>query len=120
MSIATPVSVNASGNMVLLDVTSEASMQGILGLTSISTPSSATGLVVNSGRLEGITLAGFAVGDAVYAGVTPGTLTNIKPDLNASGWASGYFVYFFGVYVVNQFNPALNDIQLMPTLIGQL
>lgn len=118
--IATPVSVNGAGNMVLLDVTSEASVQGALGLTSIATPSAADGLVVNSGRLEGITLAGFSVGDAVYAGRTLGTLTNVKPDLSVLGWSAGNFVYFFGVYVVNQFNPALHDIQLMPTFIGQL
>lgn len=120
IAMATPVSVNSSGNMVLLDVSSEASAQGFLGLTSISTPSTALGLVANSGRLEGITLGGFTVGDAVYAGPTPGTLTNVKPDRTAPGWSAGMFVLFLGCYVVNQFNPGLHDIQLMPTLIGQL
>lgn len=120
IALGTPVSVNSSGNMVLLDVTSEASVQGLLGLTSISTPTTAVGLVANSGRLEGVTLGGFTVGDAVYAGTTPGSVTKVKPDITVSGWSSGMFVIFLGVYVVNEFNPALHDIQLMPAVIGQL
>lgn len=120
LDISTPVSVNVSGNMLPLDVSDEASAQGFLGLVSISTPASATGLVVNSGRLEGITLVGFTVGDAVYAGPTPGSLTNVKPDRSAPGWSEGMFVIFLGCYVVNQFNGGLHDIQLMPTLIGVL
>lgn len=120
MPIASPVSVNSAGNMVLLDVTSETSVQGLIGLTSIACPSAATGLVCNAGRLEGITLGGFSVGDAIYAGQTPGALTNVKPDLAVSGWVGGMFVVFFGVYVINQFDPGLHDIQLMPTVVGQL
>lgn len=120
IAIATPVSINVGGNMIPLDVTDETSAQGFLGLTSISTPSAASGLVVNSGRLEGLSLVGFTVGDAVYAGPTPGSLTNVKPDRSAPGWSAGMFVIFLGCYVVNQFNGGLNDIQLMPTLIGVL
>ena len=118
-SAGTPVSVNSVGNMVLLDVSNEALVQGFLGLTSIAAPSGAQGLVVNAGRLEGFNL-GFSIGDAIYAGPTPGTLTNVKPDLTVTGWSSGMFIYFLGAYVSNQFDSTLYDIQLMPTLIGQL
>jgi hypothetical protein len=119
IAIGTPVSTNTVGNMVLLDVTNEALVNAFIGLTSIRVPANAEGLVVNAGRLEGINL-GFSVGDPVYAGITPGSLTNIKPDLTVSGWNSGDFVIFLGCYVKNQFTSGLYDIQLMPTIVGQL
>lgn len=115
---AVPVSVNTSSQIVPLDVTSEVSVQALVGLTSISIPNAATGSVIDNGRLENITTT-FAVGDAVYAGKdTP--LTNVKPDLTVGDWAVGDFVIFLGVVVKNEFNPSQMDIKLMISLIGQL
>lgn len=122
MPVATAVSKGASSNqMVLVDVTDENTVERWLGLTSESVPSSASGLVSGEGRLENIPLGlGFSIGDTLWAGVTPGSLTNVKPDLSQPGWASGYFVLFVGVVVQNQFNPGLQDIQIFRQLIGQL
>lgn len=114
-----PVSVNTSSHILPLDVTSEASVQALVGLTGISIPNAATGSVVDNGRLENITTS-FAVGDAVYAGKSI-PLTNVKPDVgNGDGFAVGDFVVFIGVVVKNEFNPLLLDLKLMISVIGQL
>ena len=120
LAMGIPVSVNTSSQIVPLDVTSEASVQALVGMTSVQAgiPSGATGSVVDNGRLENVTTS-FSVGDAVYAGKdTP--LTNVKPDLTVGDWAEGDFVIFLGVVVKNEFNPAQLDIKLMISLIGQL
>lgn len=119
LAMAVPVYVNTSSQLMPLDVTNEVSVQAIVGLTSISIPNSATGSVIDNGRLENITTS-FAVGDAVYAGKA-NPLTNIKPDIgDADGFASGDFVVFLGVIVKNEFNPSQLDLKLMISVIGQL
>lgn len=118
---ATAVSQGTGANVVLLDVSSEAKVEAFVGLSAATTPNAASGLICSDGRLENIPLGlGFAVGDPIWAGTTPGSLTNIKPDLSASGWFAGMFVIFIGVVVQNQFNPSNQDIQLLRQIIGQL
>lgn len=120
MPVAAPVSTNASGQLILVDVSSEAISEAMVGLTSQSIPSAASGQVVSDGRLENIPLGlGFSVGDPIWVGLS-GTLTKVKPDLSVIGWSAGYFVIFVGVVVKNEFNPANQDIQLMRQIIGQL
>lgn len=120
MPVAAPVSTNASGQIILTDVSSEASVEAMVGLTSQSIPSAASGQVVSDGRLENIPLGlGFAVGDPIWVGLA-GTLTNVKPDLSVVGWSSGYFVIFVGVVTKNEFNPLNQDIQLLRQIVGQL
>jgi hypothetical protein len=115
---STPVSVNTSSQTLPLDVTSEASVQAIVGLAGVDTPNGASASVIDNGRLENITTS-FSVGDAVYAGIsTP--LINVKPDIGVAGFASGDFVVFIGVVVKNEFNPSLLDLKLMISVIGQL
>lgn len=119
LALGVPVSVNTSSLLLSLDVTSEASVQAIVGLTSIALPNGASGAVTDNGRLENITTS-FSVGDAVYAGKsTP--LTNSKPNIgDGQGFAEGDFVVFIGVVVKNEFNPSLLDLKLMISVIGQL
>ena len=119
--IGTPVAQGAGANFVLLDVTQEDVAEAFLGLSATAIPASTTGQIASDGRVQNIDAGfGFAVGDAVYAGLTPGSLTNIKPDLGASGWAAGMFVIFIGVVVQNQFNPSNQDIQIFKQIVGQL
>lgn len=121
MPIGTAVSTNTSGQIVLTDVSNEALSEGWVGLTSVDLPTAASGLVSSDGRLQNIPSSlGFSVGDPIWVGPTPGSLTNVKPDLSAMGWASGDFVLFVGVVVSNEFNPSLQDIQLFRQVIGQL
>ena len=115
---ATPVSVNGSGQMVTVDVTSDSSIAGLLGLVQQPTPSTAIGLVTDCGRLENITTS-FGIGDAIYINFD-GTLTNVRPDLTVSGWNTGMYMVFIGVIVMNQFNPAQLDLKIYLDVLGQL
>lgn len=115
---ALPVSINTSGQMIPLDVSSEISVQAFLGLTTLATPDGANGQVSSSGRVENVTTS-FSIGDPVYAG--KGTaLTNQKPDLGVAGFSVGDFVIFLGVVVKNEFNSSAKDIQLLVEVVGQL
>ncbi len=121
MTVATVVATNTSGQLILADVTNESTIEAMVGLVSVATiPSAANGNVVSDGRLENIPSLGFSVGDVLWLGTTPGTLTNVKPDLAQPGWASGDYVVFIGVVVQNEFNPSNQDIQLCRQIIGQL
>ncbi len=115
---AVPVSVNATSQLVAVDVSSETSVQALVGLTAASIPNAAIGQVADNGRLEDIT-TGFVIGDAVYISKAGG-LTNIKPSSGANGFVDGDFVIFIGVIVKNEFNGSLKDIKLMISVIGQL
>ena len=118
---ATAVSTSTSGLLVLTDVSSETLSEAWLGLASESIPSAAFGQVASDGRLQNIPLGlGFSVGDPIWVGTTPGSLTNVKPSIGIGAWASGYFVLFVGVVVQNEFNPSQQDIQLCRQVIGQL
>lgn len=121
IQIATAVSQGTGANVLLTDVTDESSVEKFVGLSAAVTPNSASGLIISDGRIENIPLGlGFAVGDPIWAGLSPGSLTNVKPDLAVFGWSSGMFVIFIGVVVQNQFNPSNQDIQLFRQIIGQL
>lgn len=120
--IATAVSASAAnpGQFLLTDVSNEPSAEGWLGLTSQSIPNLASGLVISDGRLENVQSLGFTVGQAVWVGSTPGTLTTTQPSIGVAGFVSGDFVLFVGVIVQNEFNPSNQDLQLCRQIIGQL
>lgn len=119
MAPATPVAVNSSSHLILVDISDETTVENMVGYVVSAIPSSATGQIISGGRLENIS-SSYATGTPVWIGPTPGTLTNVKPDLSQPGWASGMFVIFVGVVVANEFNPSLTDIQLFTQIIGQL
>lgn len=121
IQIGAAVSINTSGQIVLTDVGNEASASGWVGLMAEVTPDGATGLAISDGRLQNIPLSmGFSVGDPIWVGNIPGTLTNIKPDLSGVNWFAGDFILFVGVVVKNEFNPTQQDIQLSRQIIGQV
>lgn len=112
------VSTNASGMIETIVITDDASVSRFLGVTSVAMPAAATGGVVTQGRIEDLTTS-FAVGDALYVN-TDGTLTNVKPDYGIGAFVAGCYVIFIGVVVKNEFNSSLKDIQINPTVVGQL
>lgn len=118
LPMATPVAINSSGQLIAVDVSSQAVVQAIVGLTAASIPNAANGQVADGGRLENVSLA-FSAGDALYV-AKDGTLTNIKPDIGVGGFLSGDFVIFIGVMAVNEFNPSNFDIKLLISVIGEL
>lgn len=112
------VSSDTSGQIQIVDVTSDTSVSRLVGVTSVDMPIAATGGVVAVGRVEGLTTT-FAIGDAIYVN-TDGTLTNVKPDYGVGAFVAGDYVIFLGVIVKNEFNPSLKDLQINPTVVGQL
>lgn len=115
---STPVSLNSSGQLVVIDVTSQASVQAMVGLAGIDIPNAATGAVIDNGRLEDVTTSS-AVRDILYVSKTGG-LTNVKPEIGVGGFVSGDFVVLVGVVIANEFNGSLKDIKLMINVIGRL
>lgn len=115
---AVPVTINASSQLVLIDVSNQASVEAMVGVTGMDIPNAATGSVIDNGRLENIT-TGFAVRDVVYVSKTGG-LTNVKPDIGVGGFVAGDFVVLVGVIVKNEFNGAQKDIKLMISVVGRL
>lgn len=114
----TPVSVNGSGLLVLVDVTSEASVSNMVGAVAADIASAATGAVASDGRITNITTS-FNFGDALYIDKT-GALTNIKPDIGVNSFTHGDFIVFAGVIVPNEDNNTLKDIKLVLSVVGQL
>lgn len=118
LAMGSPVAINTSGQLIVPNVSTEAHIQAMVGLTGISIPNAATGAVVQSGRLEEVTTS-FAIGDSFYLSKTGG-LTNVKPDIGVGGFVAGDFVVFLGVVVKNEFNAILKDFKIMMSVIGQL
>lgn len=112
------VSVTASGQIQLIDISSDTSVSRLAGVTSVSMPNAATGGVVSQGRLEDLTTS-FAIGDAVYVNVD-GSLTNVKPDYGVGSFTTGHYVIFVGVIVKNEFNASLKDLLVNLAVVGQL
>ena len=112
------VSVNSSGQIAPTDTTSETSVLGIVGFTTVSMPNGSTAQIIDNGRLENITTS-FIPGTHLYLDTT-GNLTNIQPSVGVNGFIAGDFVVSVGMVVVNQFNPSLYDLKLMIAVIGQL
>lgn len=114
----TPACVNASSQLIAVNVSLEASVMAIVGLTNVAIPNAATGGVQDSGRLEDVAVA-FALGDPLWISKTGG-LTNMKPEIGVGGFTDGDFVVFVGVVVRNEFNASLKDIKMMLSIVGQL
>ena len=114
-----PVSASTTpGQMVAVDITSDASVNGILGVISANTPSAAFGNVTDCGRLENITTS-FVAGNVLYINID-GTLTTTRPSAGVGGFVSGMYVIFVGIIVQNQFNPSNLDLKIYMDVIGQL
>lgn len=113
-----PVSVNATGQIVAVDVTDDTSVAGIIGVCAQDIPNAASGTVMDAGRLENITTA-FNIGDPIYIN-TDGSLISIRPDVGIGSFVQGDFAVFVGVIVKNEFNPTQKDLKLYMTVVGQL
>lgn len=111
-------SVNSSGLLVPLDVSSQASWSSFVGYAYIRIPTSSIGQVIANGRLQNITTA-LPVGTPVYIGKDSNP-TNIVPSEGVNGFVSGDAVIFLGVLVANEIIPSEIDISLFTQLIGVL
>jgi hypothetical protein len=110
--------IDTTGQVSPLDVSTDASVIGRVGLAQARIAASSVGPVISSGRLENYTTS-YPIGTALYVG-TDGNPTNIVPVEGSNGFVSGDAVIFIGIVVKNEDNPSNKDIQLMLQLIGDL
>lgn len=118
LAIGTPVCVNASSQLILIDVSDELSVKAIVGVAGISIPNAASGQIVDNGRVQNITTS-FAVRSVLYVDKIGG-LTDVPPTDGVDGFVAGDFVILVGVIVQNEFNIGQKDLKLMISVIGQL
>ena len=73
---------SASGNKATVKLasnTSDTTSDTALGLAAEDILAGQNGLIISQGVLDGINTLAYTPGDNLYLGVTPGTLTNVKP-----------------------------------------
>jgi hypothetical protein len=114
----TPVATLSTGLVTTIDASDQASVDAFVGLYAQDTPNGASGLVIDSGRLENVTTS-FNVGDPLYISKTGG-LINVPPSIGVNGFVVGDEVVFVGVVVINEFNPSLKDIKVLIEKVGDL
>ena len=115
---AIPVRAKANGDLDFINVSVEADVFAIVGVTSENILVGSTGGVISAGRIETITTT-FAFGDPVYVSKSGG-LTNIKPEVGVGGFVGGDFIVRVGTIAKNETNPTLKDLVLELHLVGQL
>jgi hypothetical protein len=115
----TPVSINSSGELQLVDVTVDANALAAVGVAATDIPNASSGTIIMNGIITNIT-TGLAFGSAVF--ITPaGTLTSTYPSIgNGDGFAAGDFIIKVGVIAKNATTPANKDLLVNLYVVGQL
>jgi hypothetical protein len=114
----TPVRIDASGNMALIDVSVEVQALAIAGIVDADVSNSSSGNVVNSGRISDITTSA-SLGDVLYVSKTGG-VTNTKPAIGVDGFLADDFVLRLGIVAKNPDNGSLKDLLVNISIVGQL
>lgn len=115
---ATPVKINTSGSLGLVDPSVEADIDGLAGLVKDNVLDGSATDVVSAGTIENITTLA-NVGDTLYLSKA-GSLTNQKPSIGVAGFVAGDWIVRLGVVAKNQTNPLLKDIVVNIQFVGQL
>ena len=118
MPKATPVKVNAAGDIDFVDVSVEADAFAVNAITAEVIPNLSIGKVLTNGRLTNVTITG-NFGDPVFVSKTGG-LTTTKPDVGVDGFVTGDYAIMIGSIAKNQDNPSLKDIVLNIGVTGQM
>ena len=113
----TPVKLNTSGQLELLDVSIETDALAFVGVTENAIPNSSDGSVISQGKLSNIGM--FSFGDYVYVSKTSG-LTNVLPSEGISGFVAGDFIIRVGVIAKNEANPLDKDLFINSQIVGQI
>lgn len=115
---AIPVRKTPTGLVDYINVSNEAHVLALVGVTGAIIPNAAIGQIITAGRVENITTTA-AFGDPIYISKTGG-LTNVKPDIGIGGFVAGDFVVRIGTISKNESNPLQKDLVLELMLVGQL
>lgn len=114
----TPVRVNPSGTLSLIDVSVEADALAVIGVTSQDISNATEGRVSYSGRLSNISTS-ITVGQPVYISKI-GLLTDIAPSAGANGFVVGDNIVRIGTIVQNKDNPSNKDLLINYIRVGIL
>lgn len=115
---ATPVRIDTSGEIRLINVSVEAEALSMVGIVKENISDGTSGVVISSGRIENIVTTANN-GDVLYVSKTGG-LTNIKPDVGVGGFIAGDFIIRVGVVFKNENIPTQQDLLLNIDIVGQL
>lgn len=114
----TPVCLNTSGKLKLIDVAVQNDALKFVGITENDIPNASFGNIVTNGKIENITTS-FDFGDYVYVSKAGG-LTNILPSEGVDGFVSEDYVLRVGVISQNETNPLNKDLIINMTIVGQV
>lgn len=114
----TPVRVNSSGELDLIDPSVEDEALATIGIIKANISDSAAGIVVLSGILEDVTTS-IAIGSDVFLSKT-GTITDSEPEIGVADFTDGDFVVKIGTIMQNSSNPSLKDLNVNIQIVGQL
>lgn len=118
LSKLTPIRIDSSGDMAIINVSIEADIEAMAGITASDTLNGEIGDIANSGRMVDITTS-FALGSPIYLSKAGG-LTDIKPSIGVSGFISSDFVVRVGIIAKNNLDPLKKDLLININLVGQL
>jgi len=113
-----PVRVNSSGNLALIDVSVESEALSIAGIVNDNITTGNSGNIVNSGRILDITTSA-VFGEVLFVSKTGG-VTATKPSIGVDGFAANDFVIKLGLVVKNADNPLNKDLLVSISIVGQL
>lgn len=113
----TPLTTDALGNLKLVDVSVEADILNVVGISIASILNNTNGTIVNQGKIENVNL--FNLKDSVWISKT-GTLINTAPEVGVNGFQAGDFIVKIGSIIKNQQNPLNKDLLVNIQVIGQL
>lgn len=124
-TIAAAVPVNASATGIgLINISSQASVEAIIGLTLAAIANNTTGQVVTSGAIPAINSFGppytFTVGQGVWIDSTGQALTSTPPTIGSNGFTAGMFVVKVGTVQQNLTTPSQLDLFVRIENRGQL
>ena len=114
----TPVSVNSSGQLQLVDVTTLNNAIAFIGITVSSIANGTSGPIIISGILSNITTS-IAYGTSVWVDIT-GNLTSVMPQIGVNSFTSGDAVLKVGVITQDAFSPGQKNIVINCQFIATL
>lgn len=114
----TPVRINVSGELDVIDVSVEAEAINAAGVVENDISNGSDGNIINSGIITDVTTSA-SFGDVVFISKSGG-LTNTKPSIGVGSFVAGDFVIRVGVIAKNQDNPVLKDLIVGMVVEGQL
>lgn len=114
----TPIRINTSGDLEMVDPSVEADVDAVVGVMSEEVADGASGGVVFKGRLKDISTA-ITVGSPVYLSKL-GILTSTKPSIGVDGFIAGDFAVRVGTIILNNSDPLKKDLLVDLKVLGEL